>query len=581
MRLGEPTGQKSKQIVAGVIGFLALIFTVLFWNEILWLITGISPIQMINDPVSNLTISPGQFLFFIIIVSYFLVAALWIVLISFQALLPVTDLLQDPFQCLQDVYRTCWHLLLYMFRLHGPAIFVKNGLTNTTSEDLRRENWPGVVVIDFNSAVVLEERNPPPGMNGAFINIIMFLLEALGLCDRKESPRVRGAGITFTRPRERIRGTVDLRKHFRLQPQVRCYTREGIELYANIFSGFTIGQPPDVLQVTCIGDLCPENLYVVTTDTTDDGLIRVSKFSEDPDEIDMPDRDEIMQYLRAQRLPRNNQYMPDFFALPPASNRVQYDANRVFQAVFAQARNGNQESLLWTDLPTRVAAGFYRQILSQINYDDLYDIKNNGKFPLPDYKARLRFAMRSHSILSYRLLFTRDGRPLVKGRLYQPEELFVSAVIPLTNTKVLRDRGIKIFLSSFGDLTPVNEAIYKQRLDSWRAGWQRDLNISLATRDLEAERERGRARSEAQRDLWYSLSQLLERREFSEEALALRVLQALETAAADPRTRALLPEETINMLQTAQTFLLHPYGVPATHPSYLSEKQNEPGTKRV
>jgi hypothetical protein len=411
----------------------------------------------------------------------------------------------------------------------------------------------------------LEERNSPPGLNGAFVQIIMLILQALNLCDGKESPRICGAGITFTRPRERIRGAVDLRKQFRIQPQVRCYTREGIELSSNILAGFTIGQEPDVLQVTYLGDLRPEYLHVVTINETNDGGLEIKKFNEDPDELDKADRDEIQSYIEKNGFPGNTGGLATYKSLPEPSKQVMFDRDRVFNAVFAQARNEQQEEIPWAELPTRVAAGFYREILSHINYDDLYDVKQeSGSFPLPKYKAKLRFAMRNNGILAYRLVFDRKGKPLVKGRVYRPENLIVSPVMQLTNPKVLRDRGIKMTFSGFGDPAPVNEAVYLQRLDAWRATWEADLDITLATRDLEAMRVRSRARVEAQQDLWFSLSQLFDQREFTEEALALRILQSLETAASDPKTHALLPDDTIQLMNYVHSVLLQPFGYPNT-----------------
>jgi hypothetical protein len=217
--------------------------------------------------------------------------------------------------------------------------------------------------------------------------------------------------------------------------------------------------------------------------------------------------------------------------------------------VFAQARNNDQEIIPWTELPTRVAAGLYRDILPTINYNDLYDVNGTGNFPLPEYKAKLRRAMRNNGTLSFRLIYHAGHEPLVEGCIYHENALVVSEIYPLTNSKLLRDRGIKMIFSSFGDLIPVSPLIYKQRLDSWRAKWERELDITTAGRELQAMRVRSRALADAQQDLWYHLNQIFSIPEYSEEALALRVMQALETAAADPKTRELLPATTMDMLR--------------------------------
>jgi hypothetical protein len=53
-----------------------------------------------------------------------------------------------------------------------------------------------------------------------------------------------------------------------------------------------------------------------------------------------------------------------------------------------------------------------------------------------------------------------------------------------------------------------------------------------------------------------ALAQILQLEEASQEAMAVRVFQALETAATDSRTQKLLPNETIAMLRTLRSWLL-------------------------
>lgn len=541
MQLGEPAQKKTRQVIWGIVVLFTVIFAAAFWKEIRWLF-GAPPDRM------EQVLRPEVFIVFVCFNGFFLVALIWIVLISFQALLPITDFSKRPLRCLLEAYRTAWHLCLYILRLYGPAVSIKDGKANETAEDLNRKNQPGVVVVDFNSAVVLEELNPPPGITQYIDKAISKILEALWLMDPPASPRVCGAGIVFTRPRERIRGVVDLRKQFRAERDVLCYTREGIELRSSVSAVFTIGQHPDILEVTYIGEPRPENLRVVTMKVKDKGLLQITGIA---DELDAADKEEIHKFLQSG--PSLNRYSP-----LPNTNQQTFDQERVFAAVYAQARNSKQEVLPWDQLPTRVAAGLYREMLIQINYDELYDIKGKrSQFPLPEYKSKLRLAMRNNGILAFRYIKHRSGG-LIKNRVYREDELFVSQVRPLTNTKILRDRGIKIIASSFGELIPVNEAVYLQRLNAWRTSWERELELNLANHELEALRIRGRAYAQTQQDLWRSLRQIFDQREFSDEALALRVLQTLDQAAADPHTRALLPGNTIDLLDKVRTILLPP-----------------------
>ena len=68
-------------------------------------------------------------------------------LLAAQALLPVGSL--------QDTFQTALHFLLFILGGHGAAIFVKDGKVHADAKELRRSR-PGVAVIDFNSALVLE-----------------------------------------------------------------------------------------------------------------------------------------------------------------------------------------------------------------------------------------------------------------------------------------------------------------------------------------------------------------------------------------------------------------------------------------
>jgi hypothetical protein len=69
-------------------------------------------------------------------------------------------------------------------------------------------------------------------------------------------------------------------------------------------------------------------------------------------------------------------------------------------------------------------------------------------------------------------------------------------------------------------------------------------------------RVRTHARIQAQQEFVQSLCQIYKSNATSREILALRVLQALESAASDPKTRQLLPEDTFSMLRSIHDWLL-------------------------
>jgi hypothetical protein len=445
--------------------------------------------------------------------------------------------------------RTAWHLLLYILRMHGIAVFVRDGQVHATLEELQRHG-PGVAVIDFNSAAVFEEMVPPPGLSRPFRNIIIQTLITLGLSDPLESPRARGAGIVFTRRRERIRGAVDLRRQFRLRPGVPAYTRDGIELQAAVWILFTIGQEPEVLEVTFQGERRPENLRILTLTRLDGGRIRVMDIGND---LEDDDRNEISHFFWVDN--RRNQFWA-YEPLDPLAPLPVFDPNRVYAAVSSQARNTDEKVIPWGELPLEIAIDSFRDILQSANYNEFFGERDDIVLPLLEYKKKQRLAMVNNGVLAYRHVHHHSGALLEKGAIYRENELRVSAIRQLTNPKLLRERGVKVIASGFGELIPVDDAIYRQRLESWRAPWQKDVDVIRARQDLEAMRIRGRARAEAQRELTQNLGKILQRHPHSDEVAALRVLQALEAAASDPHTKQLLPSDTISLMRTIHDWLL-------------------------
>jgi regulator of protease activity HflC (stomatin/prohibitin superfamily) len=93
-------------------------------------------------------------------------------------------------------------------------------------------------------------------------------------------------------------------------------------------------------------------------------------------------------------------------------------------------------------------------------------------------------------------------------------------------------------------------------MERWSASWEKEATIITADHELQAMRIRNLARAEAQGEMVAALALILNAPATSEEALAVQVFQALETAAADPKTRQLLPAETIAMLNNLKNWLM-------------------------
>lgn len=463
-------------------------------------------------------------------------------IVSAQALLPVKTSIEKR--------RTVWHLILHILRRHGPAIFVENGKVIESEEDKINEG-PGVIVIDYNSAVVLEEQISAASTSIKKLNPYQKLRYNIGIFQPYISPRAQGAGVTFTRPRERIRGVVDLRKQSRNRANVHGYTRDGIKVSTLVWTLFTIGQDPDVLQVTYDGERTAENLRVLELKQVPHGKRGFSvKIQGLNDELDDGDKEEI--HKNALNV-LTHQAMGVYVDLPRPGLVPVFNEERVFNAVFSEARGDENELMSWVQLPPHVAVDIFRELLSKYNYDQLYQPEEQPDFPIPVLRGQFRTHVRNTGLLSYRLVFHKTRKPFTPGE-YNPNDLRISPVYELQGQKVLRERGIKVITCGFTDLVPSDE-VYQQRLDSWRARWEKETTITQATYELETMRVQNRARLQAQQELRYDLMKILAATDHSQEALALRVFQALETLAADPKTKQLLPKDTIDLMTNLDNLL--------------------------
>jgi regulator of protease activity HflC (stomatin/prohibitin superfamily) len=163
--------------------------------------------------------------------------------------------------------------------------------------------------------------------------------------------------------------------------------------------------------------------------------------------------------------------------------------------------------------------------------------------------------VRNLGILSYQFVKRTDGNTLLPGQGWNPADLTFFSVFDLVESKVLRNRGIKVISAGFSDLEPTSEKVKDRLLERWSAGWEKEATIITADHELQAMRIRNLARAEAQGEMVAALALILGNTPLSEEAMAIRVFQALEIAASDPKTHQLLPGETINMLNNLQKWL--------------------------
>ena len=569
------------RLVKGIAFIPLLLFLAGFREEInifvRWLYVGYLPMPLdVAGPFRILSAN----------VSYFLIAFLvWLFIAASRTIFPVTSL--------GERISTAYYSILHFAGLDGLAAYVRNGRFKAYVDELHRQR-PGAVLVDFNSAIAVERIVLQPGLSRLLTSVFRGIAALLGF--RASETRIRGAGLTFLLPDERIHGVndlnpipfapddlywmerilgvVDLRPQFRtsarpphplsrrLGGSVFAYTRDGIEVQTSIWVRATLGEDPefhDPLQVTYVDDMQPENLRVVRfkTQPGQPGQWTVDSLSDD---LDPQDRQEIHELLHSLETWKDYQ-QPE--PVPEGSTVPEFDTGRVFSAIYARARHHNglgavDEIVPWIDLPVHVAVDVFREIISHYNYDEIYCPDAHGRILINEIRSELSTSMRNSGALAWRAFRHRTRLPLQQGMSYPVAELQTfpeNGARVFQKGKVLRDRAIRILGAGFGDLV-VDERVYKQRLDTWRAAWDKETEIGEAEQEWESVRVRTHARIQAQREFVQSLCQIYKSDATSREILALRVLQALESAALDPKTRQLLPEDTFSMLRSIHDWLL-------------------------
>jgi hypothetical protein len=383
---------------------------------------------------------------------------------------------------------------------------------------------------------------------------------------------VEGPGLVFTGPHpgsqtkfdERVLGVADLRPQIRLAKDIHGYTRDGIEVTSHIYTLFTLGQPADTLRVSYVGEHLSKNLRVIYLDdkvftNPEDGkpVSKVTIVKDLVDELDPVDKDEIHRIVHSSEIILESGSKVSKANGQPAGAPFYYDPKRVFAAIAAEAQDVDRgEPSDWTELPARVATEVFRNMLAREVYDVLYMPSKPDEYPIQDFKSNFALRVRNLGVLNFQYVERVYGGEFKKGQEWDEENLIVHPTRPFRQPKVLRARGIKVITAGFTELKPVNPGIYQQRLDNWRARWEREEVAKRVPYDFEALRIRDEARIQGQRDLAQALARILKQAPYTHDDLALRVFQALQTAAANPATRKLLPDSTIHLMGVLGDWLI-------------------------
>lgn len=448
-------------------------------------------------------------------------------------------------------------LFSYVFGMHGEVVMVEGGKANRRT-DAFSGFGPGFVYVDANSAIVLERKAYMPGILGRLGRSI----SGKGPCEKLTS-RTEGPGIVFAYTGEfEDDGIVDLRKQIRFRPGVTAQTRDGIDVSNVVFALCSVGESPDVLTVAYQGEEKSENIRVIQKgwqypDDNGESTFRVEIISKFLDILDAHDKREVHRFVQDYR--RTGKAEPYHYqntrkVWPP----YKFDATRVYSAVTSQPIDvDEQERKHWAELPAHVAVGIYREMLAKRKYDELYSPLMAHTYPLWPFKNELNQRLRLQGILAFQFVCRKDGNPLEEDDVWKESELEKFPKQEFTSQKLLRSRGLKVIAGGFSELKPSLEELQDHYMFEYlMTPWQHDVVVTKADHELQAMRIKNKARAQTQKDLAFTFSKILSSSEHSQEAIALRVFQSLETLAADPETKRLLPGEVIQTIRSIRSLLL-------------------------
>lgn len=529
-----------------------------FWQRILRLALLLSFLWLVRGEILLITawlrsIFQTGFNPFTLPIRPFLVVFGWVILFFIIHLTHVFLFAQFilPVKIWRDRVKAFWRLLLFGMsrgRWHGPAVFIRNGEKIGTYQELDKHG-PGVAFVDIRSAITLDKQPPqenrlsPASLEGT------QRAHYVGRADNDPGTKVHtfGPGLVFTGKNEKIHGTVDLRPQSRSRKDVFADTRDGIQVKTDLSCTFTIGQPPDILDVCWAGENGDRVMVIEWDNVPSAGEKRIKGLS---DELDEGDEKEIRIFILSN--PDPALVKSD---VPSGHFPYAFDPHRVEKAVYSEtfvqdpAIASRQPFKKWSDWPQDVAAEKFRILLAQWPYMNLYTPEHPHKFPLKDFKRKLSNQVRNTGILAYRVVALPDGSRLQAGQGYSTRrDLIFYPPRCLRRPDVLRNRGIKVLSTGIGELEPKGSDVRDRLKNSWKSAKQREADMKFADYMLEVSRVTNQARIRTQQNMIYQLAKILENQKHPREALAMLIYQELEVAAANPETRKLLSEDTLSAL---------------------------------
>lgn len=465
--------------------------------------------------------------------------ALWalLFLFSFSVFLFLAAFFILPNLSLEQHLELWKRLWLYLVGKHGAAIFVRNGkLIGESSE--KSKKGVGLLLIDRQSAVVVEELSR----------------------NRTTQVKVFPPGIVFLNPRQKIRGSVDLRPQRRTISDLRAYTKDGLEIVTELSIVFTLGQSPEVLLVTYDWDPAQnhpgaDSLRVIhfseplpSTQSLQTLRRNVASLS---NEIDPDDREEIHRFVQNFHL--GTPYLP---SEPQPGSKTQYvvDAQRIMAAFYAIPAQSSPVSMDWRDLPLQIAIDLFREFIASIPYEAVYSPDHPISHPLHDLKSLFAKRLRNQGVLAFQFVQRKDNHPIRVGDEWNVADLIFYPVQTLSSVKFLRSKGIKILNATFGELRPADEMIEKRLFDQWLVAHQARPAPSPESKPITPPSNAGKP-FPARLQIANRLAAVLAPSAEANQTKLNQLLDILEVELSDPNIQPWLSGETAQRIQALRNQL--------------------------
>ena len=343
--------------------------------------------------------------------------------------------------------------VLWFFGLRGMNVFVQRGSPKSQELGTAHTLIPGSIASDYDSGYVLDS----PQNEGDRTNIL---------------PITGWYGLRFPFRRS-LRGSARLDRLNRQERDVSAFTRDGIEVVADVSATFLLGQTPECVEIAYHRPYRIENQHIVQSREVSEPYPGVTISTRYKDSLDPQDQYYVHQQLRS--LIHSNE--PQAFVRAPDTRGFEFNRDRVFRAITAQSLVHHGDFQEWEQIPLHYTKEVFENILLNYTFDELFGERNEitgDTYPILEINEEIRRRVRNNSLLSFRLLWhkqsfgladTEEGvspyprdqilcAPQRQGETNEPRLSINLPIEPLqadveSDGKLLRACGIRLLMAEF------------------------------------------------------------------------------------------------------------------------------------